>query len=127
MARNACRIRLRSTGISQIGEPHMKRIATALIGALTIVAISPGAPARPPSDDLPREVVKFADLDLTRPAAAQELYRRIRNAARKVCAEYSPSAYERSCAQQAVARAVAEVDSPQLTARLGPLPQRLQQ
>jgi len=122
MARDACRISLGSTGISQIGETHMKRIATALIGALTFAAISPGALAEPPSDDLPREVVKFADLDLSRPAAAQELYRRIRNAARRVCAEYNPSAYERSCAQQAVARAEAEVDAPQLTAHLGSLP-----
>ena len=105
----------------------MKFIATALGGALTIVAISPGALARPPSDDLPREVVKFAALDLTQPAAAQGLYRRIRNAARRVCAEYNPAAYERSCAQQAVARAAAEVDAPQLTARLGSLPQRAEQ
>jgi len=96
----------------------MKHIATALIGVLTLHAISADAIAAPPADDLRRQVVNFADLDLARPAAAQELYRRIRNAARTVCATYGPVSYERSCAEQAIARAVAEVDAPSFTARL---------
>jgi UrcA family protein len=96
----------------------MKHIATTLIGVLALHAISPAAIAAPPADDLRRQVVRFADLDLARPAAAQELYRRIQNAARTVCAAYGPVSYERSCAEQAIARAVAEVDAPLLTARL---------
>ena len=96
----------------------MKHVAITLIGVLTLSAISAVAIAAPPAEDLHRQVVNFADLDLARPAAAQELYRRIRNAARAVCATYGPVNYERSCAEQAIARAVAEVDAPLLTARL---------
>jgi UrcA family protein len=101
----------------------MKHIATTLIGALTLHAISPGAIAGPSPGDPRREIVRFADLDLTRPAGAQELYRRIRNAAREVCTAYGPLGYDRSCVQQAVA----DVDAPRLTARLGSPPQRPEQ
>jgi UrcA family protein len=96
----------------------MKHIVTTLIAVLTLHAISPAAIAAQRAADVPRAVVRFADLDLTRPAGAQELYRRIQKAARVVCAAYGSIGYDRSCADHAVERAVAEVDAPLLTARL---------
>ena len=60
--------------------------------------------------------------DLTRPAGAQELYRRITRAARDVCATAIPGRFavasaHRRCTDQAIARAVATVDNPLLTER----------
>jgi UrcA family protein len=109
------RPRLHITGITRKGEARMKHLVTTVMGALMLHAISPCLYAAAPADDLPREVVKFADLDLTRPAGAHELYRRIQHAAREVCAVYGPGGYDHSCADQAIARAVAEVGAPLLT------------
>lgn len=94
----------------------MKHLATTLVGALTLYAIAPSglaaaAPAQPQS-----EVVRFADLDLTRAAGARQLYRRIEHAAHEVCAPYGTRDYDRSCADAAIARAVAEIGAPLLTA-----------
>ena len=95
----------------------MKHLATTFIGALTLCAISPSGLAATASDELRREVVRFADLDLTRPAGAQQLYRRIERAAQEVCAAYGSRGYDRSCADAAIGRAVAEVGAPLLTAQ----------
>ena len=100
----------------------MKHLATTLIGALALYVVSPAGLAASSSDGVPQEVVRFADLDLTRPAGAQELYRRIQHAARDVCeatgtGPYSIALRYRDCTNQAIARAVTEVDAPLLTAR----------
>ena len=66
--------------------------------------------------------VSYADLDLSKPAGAQTLYKRIKAAARHVCGptdQYtfvtSASAF-RQCFNKAVADAVGQVDRPSLTA-----------
>jgi UrcA family protein len=94
----------------------MKRLASTLVGALTFHAISPVGLAAAVPEDVRREVVRFADLDLTRPAGAQALYGRIQRAAHEVCASNGPGGYDRSCADQAIARAVATVGAPLLRA-----------
>ena len=101
----------------------MKHLATTLIGALTLYAISPSGLAAAPIE-VRSQVVRFAELDLTRPAGAQELYRRIQHAAREVCGYYGPGGYDRGCADRAIARAVAEVGAPLLTARYETLAHR---
>ena len=93
----------------------MKHLATMIVGALTLYAISPSGLAAPAPEELRREVVRFADLDLTQPAGARQLYRRIERAAHEVCAGYGPHDYDRRCAQAAIGRAVAEVGAPLLT------------
>jgi len=95
----------------------MKHFATSLIGALTLCAVASAVFAAPPAQELRRQVVRFADLDLTRPAGAQELYLRIRNAARDVCETYDRFGPDRRCMEQAVARAMARVSAPLLTSR----------
>jgi len=94
----------------------MKHLTTTLIGALTLYAVSAAGFAATPTDDVRRQVVKFADLDLTRPAGAQELYYRIQYAARNVCQTYNRLS-NRDCFKQAIARAVVDVGAPQLTTR----------
>lgn len=100
----------------------MKHLAATIIGALTLYAISPNSLAAAVTDGARQETVKFGDLDVTRLAGAQELYRRIEHAAREVCDPYVPGRYVvsvryRDCMDQAIGRAVADVDAPLLTAR----------
>src|SRR5215469_2559283 len=97
--------RLHCTGIGRKGEAHMKHLATTLIGVLTLQAISPVSFADVPGDAARHKVVGFADLDLTRPAGAQELYRRIKYAAHDVCETFDRLGYDPSCVNQAIARA----------------------
>jgi UrcA family protein len=94
----------------------MKDLATTLIGALTLYAVSTAGFAAAPRDDVRHQVVAFADLDLTRPAGAQELYHRLQYAARNVCQTYDRRG-DRDCIRQAIARAVADVGAPLLTTR----------
>jgi UrcA family protein len=97
----------------------MKFVATALISALPIFALSANCPAGAPSDNVRTQIVKFADLDTTRAAGAHALYRRIQHAARDVCemdnARAFPSESYRYCTSAAIARAVADIGSPLLT------------
>src|SRR4029077_1901565 len=103
------------------GRGHLRivrtRLGTTLVGALTLYAVSPVGLAAAAPEDLRRQVIRFTDLDLTRPAAAQELYRRIQRAAHEVCEAYGPGGYDRGCAEDAIARADAKVGSPLLRAR----------
>ena len=66
------------------------------------------------------QVVRFEDLDLTRSAGVEQLYQRIRVAARKVCCkpdELKLPAVIRSrrLAEEVTARAIAAVNAPALT------------
>src|ERR1700722_6806619 len=67
------------------------------------------------------KLVRFGDLDITKPAGAQVLYRRIEVAAQRVCVlptsrTLVTMAEERSCIRTAIDKAVRQVDSPQLSA-----------
>ena len=68
--------------------------------------------------------VSFAELDLSKPAGAEALYDRLQRAAQEVCGInerfYSPyyiagSAERRACYQDALDRAVAQLDEPLVT------------
>ena len=72
-------------------------------------------------DDQFSRVVKFADLDLTHSHGAATLYTRIRSAAKAVCRPQfnwvmEMHAISDQCREQAIARAVADVNAPALTA-----------
>jgi UrcA family protein len=75
-----------------------------------------------PTDE-PRSItVRFAELDLSKPAGAKVLYSRIKHAASIVCGGHgSPDAYRyyRQCYSDAVTRAVQSINSPLLTAMHG--------
>jgi UrcA family protein len=68
------------------------------------------------------QTVSFADLDLSKPAGAQTLYKRIKAAARRVCGPIdhytyvAPAQAFRECYAKAIADAVAQVDRPSVTA-----------
>jgi UrcA family protein len=98
----------------------MKYVATALLSALPILMSSANCPAAARSDDVNAQIVRFSDLDLSRPAGAQALYHRIQGAARDVCEVNAPRAYldrvpYQQCVSAAIARAVVDIDAPLLT------------
>jgi UrcA family protein len=93
-------------------------ITTALVLSGSILAV---ANASPPSD-VPTAVVKFGDLDATRPAGKEELYRRLTRAAGLVCRSLDPSesaaklelsSLHKACIDQAVSGAVAKINLPE--------------
>jgi UrcA family protein len=93
-----------------------------LIGMTTIalgVGVSHASTATP-DQDAPKIVVRYAGLDLTQPRDAQRLYRRIQTAAQLVCENYKPEGASgltryQACINNAVARAVEDVNSTQVT------------
>ena len=75
-----------------------------------------------PSDaTVKSEVVSYADLDLNAPAGAYTLLRRIRGAVRNVCSpepitvDLRDGADYSACRQEAMERALGQVDLPQVT------------
>lgn len=62
------------------------------------------------------KVVRFHDLDLNQADDVATLYARIRRAAAEVCTASAASAMQRDCYQEAIATAVAHVNSPSLSA-----------
>jgi UrcA family protein len=80
------------------------------------------------SDAAPAVRVQYADLDLSSEHGALTLYRRIENAAKRVCPPATglnqrAVRLAEQCIAQAIERAVADVNSPQL-ARVGALRSR---
>jgi UrcA family protein len=71
--------------------------------------------------DAPQVTVSYHDLDLSRPEGTQELYRRLQHAARRVCPQ-APTmdlmgqSLARQCLNEALERAVQQVNLPQLLA-----------
>jgi UrcA family protein len=72
-------------------------------------------------DDPPSIKVSYAELDLSKPAGAQTLYRRIKKAAQAVCAESFQGSGpvrpfgQKQCEERAIERAVNEVNRPLLS------------
>lgn len=88
--------------------------------ALTAFGIASGITAEPQA--APRSItVAYAGLDVSRPVAAQLLYRRLQLAAQGVCGRLDPvdvEAFQRwqRCYDAALQRAVLQVNAPELLA-----------
>jgi UrcA family protein len=86
--------------------------------ALSTCLVAYSASAEPKAK---AQTVSFADLDLSKPAGAQTLYKRIKAAARHVCGPVdnytfvTPASAFRQCYAKAIADAVAQIDRPSLT------------
>ena len=96
---------------------HATRFA--MLGVL-LGGLNAGAVAIAAADEVPRSVVRYADLDLSHGAGAALLYARIRTAAASVCGvgdarQLGYIALVQRCQQQAISQAVADVDAPALT------------
>jgi len=97
---------------------------TAYVSAtLATILASHGAIAATvePHYEVSQRIVRFADLDITRSAGAATLYARITTAARAVCEpslssqELGFSSQTRQCLEQAIERAITDVNAPALT------------
>lgn len=94
----------------------------AAIGAAAFATLSMSAAAATtaPDEDRRAQIVRFDDLDVSKPAGAKILYSRIRGAARDVC-DYSTNGdwLEReaghACIEKAIDSAVKKVNTPVLT------------
>ena len=94
-----------------------------LVLAALLIAASQAAGAADAADlsgEFAQQVVRYAELDLTRPAGVAILYKRINTAAFEVCEPDGVWAVAtvpsvRRCVDAAVARAVADVNAPALT------------
>jgi len=95
--------------------------AAAALTACLIVGASATAYAAAPTDPSPSVQVSYHDLDLATEQGTQALYARIVSAAHKVCevrdirnlAEFAAAS---ACREQAIARAVRDVNNPRLAA-----------
>ncbi len=90
-----------------------------LCGAIALGALQMTAQAA--DDALPSKRVSYADLDISKPAGAKVLYRRIVRAANEVCGFPGDSSLGTNqkigvCVDHAIDKAVKEVDSPALSA-----------
>jgi UrcA family protein len=98
----------------------MKMSAAAMALLLNVsLGSALSVPASADTGDIPSVTVKFADLDISRPAGATTLYGRIQEAANLVCSAYDRSNFAaqanfKACVGDAIGRAVAKVESPAL-------------
>ncbi len=102
-----------------------------IIGGACLAAICLlNGPAKAADPDVPTKAVKFQDLDISKPAGAKVLYRRIRAAAKEVCPETRDNEFwiiaaRNACIDRAIDDAVKQVDSPLLTSLRFGSPARL--
>jgi UrcA family protein len=93
-------------------------VAISLAAALTGYSVSAGAIAS--AVQVPTVTIRYDELDLAKPQGVEALYTRIEGAARRVCrADSSPHLRDmnrKDCHQDAVARAVKQIDLSTLTA-----------
>jgi UrcA family protein len=100
-------------------NPAVSLALLAVSVAINLTAYA--AVAKPPEPGVRTLVVRYYDIDLTRPEGAQVLYRRIGSAARQACGyldirDLKGNAEFDECYARAVDDAVAQVNSPMLTA-----------
>ena len=99
----------------------MKFLAAGVFIATYLSPLGAVAYAVSALDEPPRRVVEFGDLDLNRDVGVAALYARIRSAAREVCEPLDVWSLRMlrqqfDCRENAIGRAVADVNSPALTA-----------
>jgi UrcA family protein len=96
------------------------RIAGGLLGVTCFSALMGNVAAATLDDVRPKQVVSFADLNISRLEGIAQLYRRIQNAGRQVCAPYSERdlgqvARSHVCLEQAISGAVSSLNIQALT------------
>ncbi len=94
----------------------MNSIRIALLACATLLTST----AYAANEDVRSQKISLAGLDLTQPVVAAQAYRRIQSAARSVCRDFDQAGVRRTlwskCVASSIARAVADVNAPVLTA-----------
>ena len=108
----------RVSSITKVARTNAIWIAWVMLASAPIVMVATGARAGEPAGAVRQKTVSFRDLNLNNPEGAAVLYKRIKSAASEVCGNWD-SLSERpavmTCIDEAVSRAVAQVDRPMLT------------
>jgi UrcA family protein len=102
-------------------KPGRAGVALLLLGGLAGVMAAGAAGAATSDNDPPSIVVKYSDLTLATDSGVNQLYRRITAAARQVCPDapirdLGMRQQVQACRNQAVARAVRQIDNSRLAA-----------
>ena len=97
-------------------------ISAALAAASLGLFATIGQAADRPGEQAAQHLVRYADLNLDSRAGVDQLYQRIVTAAHSVCGtdqafSLTAQVESRQCSKQAIARAVATIDSPALSSR----------
>ena len=99
------------------------RLISMVLVATTLAAAAPVAAQSP--DDTVSVSVRYGDLDISRPAGAEIMLRRIENAAVEVCGgepdqrDLGQRALFEKCRVSTIDRSVAALDAPMVTAAAG--------
>jgi len=106
--------------ITKIVRTNATRIAWVMLASVPIAMVVNAAQAGEPADARPHKVVSFRDLNLSTAEGAAALYKRIKSAAIEVCGQpdsfdLSRTYYPQICINEAMSRAVADVNRPMLT------------
>jgi UrcA family protein len=111
-----------STSISARAAGPRAKFGLLLLGGLAgILAAGAAGAARLDSDEVPSVVVKYSEQSLATDEGVSALYRQIKNAAKQVCPaedtrDLKRQSLIRECRNQAVARAVRQIDNSRLAA-----------
>lgn len=100
-----------------------RRFAPALAAMALACSCAIQAANAAPAEAGRTAIVSYADLDLSHPAGARQLYRRLESAARAVCGPYDVRELQRSmqvraCIERALSDAAAQIDRPLVAALL---------
>jgi UrcA family protein len=99
---------------------YRSHLSGLLLCSLSALSIAPGCLGTVYAADAPSKKVSYADLNLSRPADVQVLYKRLKIAAAGVCdkqpepLEMSKYAHWRRCYEPALHDAVMQIDAPAL-------------
>jgi UrcA family protein len=96
-------------------QTKLRAAICCVYGATGLCALTAGAAV----DTVPSRTVSYVDLDISKPAGAKILYRRIASAAQQVCVlgikDLGAAQRDRACVQQAIDSAVKGVNSSALS------------
>jgi UrcA family protein len=97
------------------------KFASLLLGSLAGVMAVGAASAASPDSGVPTVVVQYSEQSLATDGGVNDLYRRITNAAKQVCPtasirEFRALRQVEECRDQAVARAIRQIDNSRLAA-----------
>ncbi len=110
-----------STFIAARAAGRRAKFGLLLLGSLAGLMAAGAAGAATAGDDVPSVVVKYSDLNLATQDGVNHLYRRLMAAARQVCPDapirdLGAMSRAEQCRNEAVARAIRQIDNPQLAA-----------
>jgi len=89
-------------------------LASMLLGSVALAG-PPAEPADTPRGTSETRIVKYGDLDLTRPADVVKLYQRIEDTAKRVCTPLGDVVADDACLGDALQRTIAKIGLPSLT------------